>query len=917
MKIFDNKLNKTDNSVNYTNNLPNFRAKKIITTVTNPNSWKFASAATAAVGMSLLALAKNEKQDYSELENFLSEQTTNYESGMKEPAYTKSEVKLIIEMFKENPDLVTQMVLMRSGNKIIESPRFKAVGMKTILNIHKDNPQLVEKLLILGTVKDDKITDYAFCVDDIVKIVDLSKTYPEFIDKAINVTKENYDHSYSTRFTRDFEYDYLVSAYEKNPILTEYMLNVPNLRAKDIEEMAITFKTPEFFMELKDILPEKFHHDANVLNNMTEITKLIQTPIKELKISQKEFVLNLLTEGFSNSTLDIYKRNIPNLDSKINQLKMALGMYTGNIDSTPENQKMFIKNILANNNPESEKVLKTFDFTQYGKQGLPLSYPRKDFIEKINTLTKDLDVKEKDIILQHFGFIPGHDGYDGMLINKPFNNTKVSEQAQQIAKDIKTEIENFTLKNKVKTGNENADRVLNSIIQGLPEFVFYVGKEQHGIQAYSIDIHTLQVLQGAMNNPEYSELSDMSKTILKMAILMHDMGKKGKVQDPGHAMLSGAFASAILEKFPFTEELKNQIVETVNNHHWSADYDMKNATAETVAVYGRHPEAIKMYSIFTQADIEGVNDDLYKILYDGVKNKDDFHKFFKNKMKPIYEALTKMRSQSNFVFDTKFSNNGTKFSTETAMINGQQKQLKVLNFSKLKEGEDLQKYGFAPNVTKEKALFLVHMTRDLEETLRLVKNLYNKVAWSTSLVKDGSNNTVENFGFIFNAKQSDISIAYNKNLSLGNQRNLQDFIKILFLEESDPSGIRQEKYKEQRVFLRDSLLNELANRGYKLTTDEYVKLAEHILSKKFTTQFVKDIKIGNHLIKANDLSQALEDSINILFDKENHNEIECFNPTIKGLFAKVSSLEECPQYFLEFAAKHDLPIVLMPPASKN
>ena len=382
MKIIDNTLVKVHNSSNYVANSPNFQSKKIIKTVTGPNSWKFASAASAAIGAGLLALAKNNNEDYSSLEKFLSEQTVNIKSGVKEAAHTPQEIKFIVEMFKENPDLVTQLILMRSGNHIVDCPRFKATEIRTILNFHKENPQLTEKLLYSGTVCNDEITKYAFSTDDIVKLVELSKTHPEFIDKILDIRQENFDKSYSTRFTKGFEYQYLTNAYKKNPVLTEYLLAVPKLRAVDVLDIANTFSTPEFFMELRDTLPEKLHYDTGIINNINLITKLMQTPIQDLDIEKKKFLLNFLTKNSRTSTVDIYRRNIPDLDLKIKQLKVALGQYAGNIATTPDAQKIFIKNVLANNNKKTEDVLKNFNFVQYGKEGLPLVYTRKDFINK-------------------------------------------------------------------------------------------------------------------------------------------------------------------------------------------------------------------------------------------------------------------------------------------------------------------------------------------------------------------------------------------------------------------------------------------------------------------------------------------------------------------------------------------------------
>ena len=276
-----------------------------------------------------------------------------------------------------------------------------------------------------------------------------------------------------------------------------------------------------------------------------------------------------------------------------------------------------------------------------------------------------------------------------------------------------------------------------------------------------------------------------------------------------------------------------------------------------------------------------------------------------------------MRSQANFVFDTKFLNNGKNFPQVPVKIQGKTENLKVLDFSKLKSGEDLQKYGFTPNITKENARFIVHMTNKLRDTILLTRNSANKVAWSTSLVKFGANNTVEDFGFIFNTDQANISLGYNSNLSLGHRRNIDDFMKILFLKENDETGLLNKKYKDKRVFLRNSLIKELAQKGYKLSEDEYSDLADFLVSKNYTSQIKKDIIIGKHRIKPKDLVDALQSSLEILFNQNCHNEIECINPVIKGLFARVDSIDKCPEEFLKIAVEFDLPIILMSPSNTD
>ena len=62
-----------------------------------------------------------------------------------------------------------------------------------------------------------------------------------------------------------------------------------------------------------------------------------------------------------------------------------------------------------------------------------------------------------------------------------------------------------------------AKAVFDALIQGFPEFTSIIGKVQHGTHAYTVDIHTLKVLQDVMNDPYYNRLSDMDKTVVKFA----------------------------------------------------------------------------------------------------------------------------------------------------------------------------------------------------------------------------------------------------------------------------------------------------------------------------------------------------------------------------------------------------------------
>jgi len=648
--------------------------------------------------------------------------------------------------------------------------------------------------------------------------------------------------------------------------------------------------------------PDKVHR-------ILEAARLLDKDIKTLTLSQK---LNTMAaiKDLSKETAQLLRTytNI-DIDAKLSELSYVLGKKKDVVRISDEQQKLFVESVIANNNPAAENVFKNFDFKQYGKQGLPLQYSREQFTANIENLIKDLSPEEQNTILDHFGLTRGAAGFDGLPNNKPFTDNNASTQMLETAEKVRREIETFTTQNTVHTGDITTDNVLNGLLRGLPEFTSIVGKEQHGTHAYSVDIHTLKVLQSAMNNPLYETLSDKDKTILKIAALCHDLGKKGGVVDTGHAGISAEYVTGILDKFSFPQGMKDRIIDIVENHHWFEAYNTGKATAEDIAVRCRRPEDFVIYEILSKADFENVNDDFHLTHSDGVKTQADFDKFMQDKMRDIDDALSYVYSKSNLVFDTKFVQNGSKFPKQIVNVDGEPTELKVLNLNDLKDNDSLEQYGFSRGVTKDSARFFVHMTEPntgkLESVIILTQNSLNQSAWSTSLIKANNNRTYcdRKFGFVLDVDLANISEANYENTSSGNGKGLESFKWILFSSNN-----------AARTFVKDHLTSELAKHGIKLNDKEYAALSKYLMSKQYTTQINKDVKIGDKVINASVLVECLEKSRDALFEGGDiHSEIVPINPRVKGLIAKVDKIEDCPEEFLEIAKKYNLPIILMKP----
>lgn len=609
-------------------------------------------------------------------------------------------------------------------------------------------------------------------------------------------------------------------------------------------------------------------------------------------------------------------------ESLLEKVVNSLGTKRDLVNVPQVQTKMLMQQIIANNNPKAEKILQEFDFAQYGKEGLPLKYSRQKFNENVEKLLEDLEPQDIEIILKHFGLEKGNAGFDGLPNNKPFDNTEVSANVRKIAQKVQKEIENFTVNNEVMIADKDVKEVFDGLIKGCPEFTSIVGKEQHGTHAYSVDIHTLKVLQSAMNDPLYKTLSDRNKTIMKYSILLHDLGKKGGVVDEGHASLSSDYVWSILDRYPFPSSIKDRIIDIVDNHHWFEKYNTGKANAEEVAVRCRRPEDLKIYEIFSKADFENVNPTFHLgAKSGGSTNQAEFDTYMNTRFRDIEDAVHKIYEKANLVFDTQFMHDGNRFPLQTVKIDGKKAKFKVLNLSNLKDGASLEKYGFAPDVTKDNARFFVHMTKpnfaNLETVLRLTSTPTFQSTWSTSMVKVSNNRTYgdKKFGFVMDLPQANISEAFFRNSGSGYEKDLNAFRELLF-------GSREINDDKQtydvRHYVKNNFMKEMEQLGYNLNDSEYAELTQFMFNKKYLTQIREDVKVGDKVIKASDLVSALEKSRDTLFEGGDiHSEIIPLNPKVKGMIAKVEKLEDCPPEFLKFAKEHDLPIILMKPSKED
>lgn len=286
---------------------------------------------------------------------------------------------------------------------------------------------------------------------------------------------------------------------------------------------------------------------------------------------------------------------------------------TFEISSANNNSKIFIQDIIQGKDKSAEQVLKTFDFTQYGKNGLPLKYSRKNFVKDLKFVTMMFPKQKKAQMLGKFNLRLGQGDIDGIA------SLQGSDANGFTDKKFQQHIEKF-YNNKVDIEDIKVQEAMQKIINGMPEFTMTIGKVQHGTHVYSVDIHTLEVLQKSLNHPEYENLSDEGKQVLKLSVLMHDFGKNGNVVTKGHARQSKADAKMVLENYDISQNIKDRVLNQVENHHWFESFNKGLTTADDVKNIFKTPEDLKIAKIMAKSDLESISPDFHR----HILNEDKF-----------------------------------------------------------------------------------------------------------------------------------------------------------------------------------------------------------------------------------------------------------------------------------------------------
>lgn len=254
-----------------------------------------------------------------------------------------------------------------------------------------------------------------------------------------------------------------------------------------------------------------------------------------------------------------------------------------------------------------KKSFTNVDFERYQK-GFPLDYERKDFIKDIKNVTATLKEDEKRELFDFLGFkIDENNDIIGIPSIKKEEIDTLSANLKEALNTINPLVDSFLNKNHININdNEELSKTLNLIAKTFPELFSIIGKKQHGTQVFSVDTHTMKVLQGCVQNPKYDELDDNDKKILTISVLFHDFAKKEGIVHHSHPQESAEDAKKIIKKLDLSGLDQKRIFNLINHSHWLQELSEGDVTHKDLAKIFSYPNDFKMAKIFEEADLKGI-----------------------------------------------------------------------------------------------------------------------------------------------------------------------------------------------------------------------------------------------------------------------------------------------------------------------
>ncbi len=745
-------------------------------------------------------------------------------------------------------------------------------------NIFRDNPEInfrdaanFLKSLKKGTLENDYVATWTLerlLGDKDVNIKSLTKFYNSLNDRVV----ERINLGTLSNLVDDSDID-LKEASQKLSSIPEETLK--KLKSSDD---VITYLRFEDFLGKKNI------------NELSQAEKR--------KLMNKLVKNNSASFSFSSDLAPIIPKNQEEYCALLSKLARSIGIDTKPLSAQ---DKKFFEESLSRLDGSIKKV-------DFDKASISLKISRQDFIDSVSKQMEKLDDLEKRKVMDYFGF----EIVDGKLRGYPINLNNGEKLAEISNKKTKKVIENirplvvdFSEHNPIiVAGADKAfEKDLNDILKGLPELRSMIGKAQHETHAYSLDKHTLKVLQGVVSDPRFASLPAEDKKVLSIASLLHDITKAEGLRDPMHPMESAFDAYYIIQKMKLPEEQQLKIYELIKSHNWLDRLNHPKNTpadvqriAQDIAFDARHTNTFELAKILSKADMKAVKKD---------------SSFFKRHEKTLDEMSATVDKYLKRIQDSQIVLPQTVIPKASQIKNGVIKEADGIKNTVIymdKADDNLELLGFEKGTTKDNWRALVHaLEYDSQmQKFNTFSTIDTEALLSTSYIDPKSYKVFRKQGLILDVNTNDIHAGYCSDFGTGCGKSIE-LLKsdYLFNGQRKTNGVEKWAWREDRTEYRDYIPN-LIKSKMNINDDEYSKLIEKIQGCKSLTDIEK---------VDSDFAKALKETFSEMESKKRrggrqYNEMLISRPKIQGVFAYDKPYHKIPEFLRKYAQENDLPIII-------
>ena len=283
-----------------------------------------------------------------------------------------------------------------------------------------------------------------------------------------------------------------------------------------------------------------------------------------------------------------------------------------------------IKEFNTNLESLSSSVAKLSD-RDFANMEITLDYPKNEFIKNVLNIVKDLNPQERQKVYDYFGF-ELHENKNNptgfSIIGYPINlnnGKKLAEitdpKTKSVVENLRPEVIKFSEQNRVKCNNPDVQKLLNDIVDVLPELRTQIGKVQHKTHDYDVFKHSLKVMQKITQDPKFQTLNESDKKLMMLASLLHDITKGEGYSDKTHAAQGSFDTFFIAKKFNLTREEEIKLYTLTRHHEWLEYVNTAKSETEltkrlqSVAYDLQHDNLFDMALMFTHADLRAVKSD--------------------------------------------------------------------------------------------------------------------------------------------------------------------------------------------------------------------------------------------------------------------------------------------------------------------